>query len=71
MKNENNYIISLGNLCKWMANYAENWALTFFQDLPQKKYFMTKMKKLLEFLVEKKELQKMVKNLICMSLKLL
>ena len=23
MKNENNYIISLGNLCKWMANYAE------------------------------------------------
>ena len=24
MKNENNYIISLGNLCKWLAQHAEN-----------------------------------------------
>ena len=30
MKNENNYIISLGNLCKWMSNYAEKLGVDIF-----------------------------------------
>ena len=30
MKNDDNYIISLGNLCKWMAEYAENLGVDIF-----------------------------------------
>ena len=26
MHNEGNYIISLGNLCRWLAQQAEDWA---------------------------------------------
>ena len=69
MKNENNYIISLGNLCKWMANYAEKLGVDIFPGFTQKKYFMTKMK-VIGVLSGEKGITKMV-NLICMSLKLL
>ncbi len=30
MKNHGNYIISLGNLCKWLANYAESLGVDIF-----------------------------------------
>ena len=37
MKNDNNFIISLGNLCKWMAQYAENIGVDIFPGFTQKK----------------------------------
>lgn len=30
MKNEGNYVISLGNLCRWLAQYAENLGVDIF-----------------------------------------
>ena len=36
MKNDNNYIISLGNLCKWMAEYAENLGVDIFPGFTAK-----------------------------------
>ena len=40
MKNDNNYIISLGNLCKWLAVQAEGLGLIFFRVLLLKKLYM-------------------------------
>ncbi len=36
MKNDNNYIISLGNLCKWMAEYAEKLGVDIFPGFTAK-----------------------------------
>ena len=36
----------------------KNWALTFFQDLPQKKYFMTKNEKVIGVLSGEKGITK-------------
>ncbi len=35
-KNKGNYIISLGNLCKWLANYAENLGVDIFPGFTAK-----------------------------------
>jgi len=34
MKNEGNYIISLGNLCRWLAEQAENLGVNIFPGFP-------------------------------------
>ncbi|MCF6288291.1 MAG: electron transfer flavoprotein-ubiquinone oxidoreductase [Proteobacteria bacterium] len=34
MKNEGNYIISLGNLCKWLGEQAENMGVNIFPGFP-------------------------------------
>ena len=35
-KNKGNYIISLGNLCKWLAKYAENLGVDIFPGFTAK-----------------------------------
>ena len=35
MHNEGNYIISLGNLCRWLAEQAEELGVEIFPGLPQ------------------------------------
>ena len=37
MKNDNNFIISLGNLCKWMAQHAESLGVDIFAGFTAKK----------------------------------
>ena len=32
MSNHGNYIVSMGNVCRWMAEYAENLGVEVFQD---------------------------------------
>ena len=34
MKNEGNYIISLGNLCRWLGEQAENFGVNIFPGFP-------------------------------------
>ena len=36
-KNHGNYIISLGNLCRWLAQYAENQEIDIFSGFPASK----------------------------------
>ena len=36
LKNDGNYIISLGNLCKWLGNYAENMGVDIFPGFSAK-----------------------------------
>ena len=36
MKNDNNYIISLGNLCKWLAEHAESLGVDIFPGFTAK-----------------------------------
>ncbi len=40
MKNDGNYIISLGNLCKWMAGYAEKLGVDIFPGFSAQKLFL-------------------------------
>ena len=47
MKNENNYIISLGNLCKWLANYAENLGVDIFPGFTAKEILYDKNEKVI------------------------
>ncbi len=42
MKNNNNFIISLGNLCKWMAQYAENIGVDIFPGFTAKEIIYDK-----------------------------
>ena len=43
LKNHGNYIISLGNLCRWLGEQAERWALKSIPaSLPQKCCIMTR-----------------------------
>ncbi len=37
MKNDGNYIISLGSLCKWLGNYAENLGVDIFPGFAAQK----------------------------------
>ena len=38
-KNHNNYIISLANLCRWLATEAENLGVEIFQDSLLQKFY--------------------------------
>ena len=40
MKNEGNFIISLGNLCKWLANYAESLGVDIFPGFSAQKLYL-------------------------------
>ena len=40
MKNHGNYIISLGNFCRWLGEQAENLALKFIQDFLPPRFCM-------------------------------
>ena len=71
MKNENNYIISLGNLCKWMANYAEKLGVDIFPGFTAKEILYDKNEKVIGVLSGEKGITKNGENLICMNLKLL
>ncbi len=42
-QNHNNYIISLANLCRWLAEQAEALGVKFFQDFLQVKFYIMKM----------------------------
>ena len=42
-QNHNNYIISLANLCRWLAEQAEALGLKFFRDFLQVKFYITMM----------------------------
>jgi flavin-dependent dehydrogenase len=42
MHNEGNYIISLGNLCRWLAQQAENLGVEVYQASPPRKPCSTK-----------------------------
>ena len=37
MSNHGNYIVSLGNVCRWLAQQAEAWALKSIPALPAPK----------------------------------
>lgn len=39
MHNEGNYIVSMGNVCRWLAEQAEQWVLKYsLAFLPQKQF---------------------------------
>ena len=40
MKNEGNFIVSLGNLCKWLANYAESLGVDIFPGFSAQKLYL-------------------------------
>ena len=42
-KNHNNYIISLANLCRWLAEQAEKLGVEIFQDFLLVKFFIMMM----------------------------
>ena len=58
MKNENNYIISLGNLCKWMANYAEKLGVGIFPGFTAKEILYDKNEKVIGVLSGEKGITK-------------
>ncbi len=58
MKNENNYIISLGNLCKWMANYAEKLGVDIFPGFTAKEILYDKNEKVIGVLSGEKGITK-------------
>lgn len=43
MHNHGNYIISLGNLCRWLAQQAENLGVEIYPASPRRKHCSTKM----------------------------
>ena len=66
-KNHNNYIISLANLCRWLATEAENLGVEIFQVLQHQKFYIQKIIKLLECRLEIWELIKMEIKKIVLS----
>ena len=38
MRNEGNYIISLGNLCRWLAGYAESLGIEIYSGFPASEF---------------------------------
>ena len=42
-KNHNNYIISLANLCRWLAEQAETLGVEIFPGFPASEIYIMKM----------------------------
>ena len=42
-KNHKNYIISLANLCRWLAEQAEKLGVEIFPGFPASEFFIMKM----------------------------
>ena len=68
MKNDNNYIISLGNLCM-DAEYRKSWR-RYFSRLYRKRIIYDENEKVIGILSGEKELLRMVRNQIYMNPKL-
>ena len=68
MKNHGNYIISLANLCRWLAEQAESLGVDIFPGFPAQKSFtkMEKSQELLQVIWVKiqKEMKKILFNLV-------
>ena len=58
MKNDNNYIISLGNLCKWMAEYAEKLGVDIFPGFTAKEIIYDENEKVIGVLSGEKGITK-------------
>ncbi len=58
MKNHNNYIISLGNLCKWLGGYAENLGVDIFTGFTAKDIIYDKNEKVLGVITGEKGVSK-------------
>ena len=58
MKNDNNFIISLGNLCKWMAQQAENLGVDIFAGFTAKKIIYDNNEKVVGVLTGEKGITK-------------
>ena len=58
MKNENNYIISLGNLCKWIAQHAEGLGVDIFPGFTAKEILYDKNEKVIGILSGEKGITK-------------
>ena len=67
MKNDNNYIISLGNLCKWLAVQAEGLGVDIFPGFTAKEIIYDNNDNVIGILSGEKGITKMEKNQIYMN----
>ena len=58
MRNDGNYIISLGDLCKWMAKHAESLGVDIFPGFTAKKILFDQNQKVIGILSGEKGINK-------------